>query len=124
MLFVSLVLKTILKLQKILEFHLISFVNMTRVVRVNWNSGRKFSKNNLSFKLNFSKSLTQMVKINNCRLHEQLIQWNSVITNSVVNEHPVITNRFLGQIGHTQINPVITNRGYNEQKWPVPSCSL
>jgi hypothetical protein len=24
----------------------------------------------------------------------------------------------------TQINPVITNRGCNEQKWPVPSCSL
>jgi hypothetical protein len=37
------------------------------------------------------------------------IQWNSVIT---------ITNRFLGQIGHftTQINPVITNSGYNELK--------
>ncbi len=40
-----------------------------------------------------------------------LIQWNSVITNSVVNEHSFITNRFLGQIGHfsAQINPVITN---------------
>jgi hypothetical protein len=45
---------------------------------------------------------------------------------SVVNEHSVITNRFLSQIGKlsTQINPVITNPGYNEQKWPVPSCSL
>ncbi len=42
--------------------------------------------------------------------------------NSVVNEHSVITNRFLGQIGHftTQINSVITNPGHNEQKWPVP----
>ncbi len=50
----------------------------------------------------------------------------SVITNSVVNELSVITNRFLGLIGHftTQINLVITNPGYNEQKWPVPSCSL
>ncbi len=54
------------------------------------------------------------------------LQWNSVITNSVVNEHSNITNRFSGQIGHftTQNNPVITNPGYNEQKWPVPSCSL
>jgi hypothetical protein len=45
--------------------------------------------------------------------------YNSVITNSVVNEHS-------GQIGHfsPQINPVITNPGYNEQKRPVPSCSL
>jgi hypothetical protein len=34
------------------------------------------------------------------------IQWNSVIANSVVSKHSVITNRFLGQIGHfvTQIN--------------------
>jgi hypothetical protein len=40
------------------------------------------------------------------------IQWNSVITNSVVNEHSVITNRFLVQIGYnsTQMNPVITNK--------------
>ncbi len=45
------------------------------------------------------------------------IQWNSVITNSVANEHSVITNRFIGQIGQssTQIDPVITNPGYNEQ---------
>ncbi len=44
------------------------------------------------------------------------IQWNSVITNSVVNEHLVITNRFQEQFGHftTQINPVITNPGYNK----------
>ncbi len=28
------------------------------------------------------------------------VQWNSAITNSVVNEHSVITNRFLGQIGY------------------------
>ncbi len=42
------------------------------------------------------------------------------------NEHSVITNIFLGKIGHftNQINPVITNPGYNEQKWPVPSCWL
>ncbi len=40
------------------------------------------------------------------------IQWNSVLTNSVVNEHSVITNRFYGHIGHftTQINPAITNK--------------
>jgi hypothetical protein len=42
------------------------------------------------------------------------------------NEHSVITNNFLSKIGHisTQINPVITNPGYSEQKCPVPSCSL
>jgi hypothetical protein len=42
------------------------------------------------------------------------------------NEHSVITNKFLGKIGHftTQMTPVITKHGYNEQKWPVPSCSL
>jgi hypothetical protein len=35
-------------------------------------------------------------------------------------------NKYLTLIGHfsPQINPVITNAGYNEQKWPVPSCSL
>jgi hypothetical protein len=54
------------------------------------------------------------------------IQWNSVIMNSVANEHSVITKRFSGQIGKSsiQIDPVITNPGYNEQKWPVPRCSL
>ncbi len=60
--------------------------------------------------------------------YKDQIQWNSVIsiTNSVVNEQSVIKNLFLGQIGHfiTQINSVITNPGFNEQKWPVPSCSL
>ncbi len=37
---------------------------------------------------------------------------------SVVNEHSVITNIILGQIGHftTQIDPVITNPGYNERR--------
>jgi hypothetical protein len=42
------------------------------------------------------------------------------------NEQLVITNKFLSQIGYftTQINPDITNPGYNEQKWSVPSCSL
>jgi hypothetical protein len=40
------------------------------------------------------------------------------------NEHLVIMSRFLSQIGHisTQIKPVITKPGYNEQKWTVPSC--
>ncbi len=54
------------------------------------------------------------------------IQRNSVITNSVFNVHSVITNSFRSQLGHfsTQINPVITNPGYNEQKRPVPCCSL
>ncbi len=54
------------------------------------------------------------------------LQWNSVITNSVVNEHSVTTNRFLIKISHftSKIYPVITNPSYNEQKWPVPSCSL
>ncbi len=42
------------------------------------------------------------------------------------NEHSVITNIFLRKFGpiSKQINPVITNPGYNEQKCPVPSCSL
>jgi hypothetical protein len=42
------------------------------------------------------------------------------------NKHLVITNRFLSKFGpnNTQINPVITNPGYNEQKCPVPSCSF
>jgi hypothetical protein len=42
------------------------------------------------------------------------------------NEHSFITNRFLSKIGHisTHVNPVVTNPGYNEQKCPVPSCSL
>ncbi len=40
------------------------------------------------------------------------IQLNSVLTNLVINEHSVITNRFLSQIGHfsVQINPVIINK--------------
>ncbi len=51
---------------------------------------------------------------------------SSVITNSVINKHLVIKNRFFCQVGHfsVQINPVITNPGCNEHKWPVPSCSL
>jgi hypothetical protein len=46
------------------------------------------------------------------------IWWNSVITNSVVNEHSVIKNTFSGQFCYfnTQINPVLTKPGYNEQK--------
>jgi hypothetical protein len=54
------------------------------------------------------------------------LQRNSGTTNSVINEHSIITNTFLGQNGHfsTQINPVITTPGYNEQKCPVLSCSL
>ncbi len=42
------------------------------------------------------------------------------------NEHSVLTNKYLGKLGHfsTQMNPVIIKPGYNEQKWPVPSCSL
>jgi hypothetical protein len=47
---------------------------------------------------------------------------NSVLTNLVVNVHSVITNTFESQIGQftTQINPVKTKSGYNEQKWLVP----
>ncbi len=54
------------------------------------------------------------------------IQWSSVITNSVINKHLVITNGILSLIGYfsTQIDPARTNPGHNEQKWPVPSCSL
>ncbi len=39
----------------------------------------------------------------------------------VVNEHSVITNTFLSQIGQfsTQIDPVITNPGYNEIIWEI-----
>ncbi len=34
------------------------------------------------------------------------------------NEHSVITNKFLGKIGHfsTQMNPIITKPGYKKQK--------
>ncbi len=50
---------------------------------------------------------------NKCTLAcENVVQSSSVITNSAVNEHSVITNIFSIQIGHfsTQINPVITNK--------------
>jgi hypothetical protein len=60
--------------------------------------------------------------------------WNSTFKTTVklgynelgYNEHSVITNKHLDKIGQftTQMNPVITKPGYNEQKWPVPSCSL
>ncbi len=51
---------------------------------------------------------------------------NLAVTNTVVSEHTVKMNKFQSQIGHSslQINPAITNPDYNEQKWPVPSCSL
>jgi hypothetical protein len=47
------------------------------------------------------------------------LQWNSVITNFVNNEHSVITNVYKSQIGYfsTHINPVITNK--NEQSQTV-----
>ncbi len=46
--------------------------------------------------------------------------------NSVVNKHSVITNKFLGPLGHfsTQITSAISNPCYNEQKWPVPRYSI
>ncbi len=52
--------------------------------------------------------------------------WIPFWTTGFSMNNDVITNRFLGQIGHftTQINPVITNTCYNEQKWPVSSCLL
>jgi len=42
------------------------------------------------------------------------------------NKHSVITNKYFGPKCPftTQINPVITNPGYNEQILPVPSCSV
>ncbi len=48
-----------------------------------------------------------------------LIQWNSVITNSVVNEHSVITNTFWSQIVHfsTQIDPLIKNKNDRFRVW-------
>jgi hypothetical protein len=51
------------------------------------------------------------------------IQRNLVMTSSVVNEHSVITKRFLNKIGYfsTEINLVITNP---EQKLPIPGCLL
>ncbi len=51
---------------------------------------------------------------------QSIIQWNLVtITNSIINEHLVITNIILGQSGHfsTQINPVIMNK--NCSSWAV-----
>ncbi len=65
------------------------------------------------------------------------LQWNSVVTNSVVNEHSaitnsvvnkhlVITNRFLGQIGHfrTQINPLITNKMAGSELFVITEFSF
>ncbi len=51
---------------------------------------------------------------------------HTVRTNSVVNEHSVITNWFLSQIDYfsIQIKLVTMNLGYNEQKWPAPTCSF
>jgi hypothetical protein len=63
-----------------------------------------------------------------CNLHSMLLRITVKLGYNELgySEHSVITNKFLSQIGYfnTQINPVITNPGYNEQKWPVPSCSL
>ncbi len=41
-------------------------------------------------------------------------------------EHLVITNEYFGPKCPftTQINPVITNLGYNKRILPVPTCSL
>ncbi len=49
--------------------------------------------------------------------YSSYIQWNSVITNSVVDEHSVITNSLWSQISHfcTKINPVITNKNARSQ---------
>jgi hypothetical protein len=67
----------------------------------------------------YCSTFSDRVKINQCTVK---LGYNEL----GYSEHSVVTNRFLSQIGHigTQINPVITNPGYNEQKWPVPSCSL
>ncbi len=53
----------------------------------------------------------------------QKLQLNSVITNSVNNEHSVITNGYKSQIGYlsTHINPVITNK--NEQSQTEFHCN-
>jgi len=42
------------------------------------------------------------------------------------NEHSDIMNKYFGPKSPftTQIDPVITNPGYNERIWQVPSCSL
>jgi len=42
------------------------------------------------------------------------------------NKHSVITNEYFGPKSpfNTKIDPVITIPRYNEQIWPVPSCSL
>ncbi len=56
--------------------------------------------------------------------HCQQVQSISVITNSVINDHSVITNIFLSRLVpfSTKIKPVIANPGYNEQKLPVLNC--
>ncbi len=60
----------------------------------------------------------------NCRHIE--LQRNSVITNSVVYEHSVITNRFSGQIGHftTLNNPVIANKNGRSRAFRYNRASL
>jgi len=72
-----------------------------------------------------SSSITPLLLFVSFLYISQYIQWNSVITNSVVNEHSVITNRFLSQIGYlsTQINTVTTNPGYN-RVWLYYEISL
>jgi hypothetical protein len=52
----------------------------------------------LTHSLKHTLSFTDLDKLS--LVHLIMVQWDSVITNSVVNKHSVITNRFSGQIGH------------------------
>ncbi len=64
----------------------------------------------------FALKLVSIVKILRFKT-----QWNSVLTNSVVNKQSVIMNRISSQIGYfsTQINPVITNPGSNSSNFKI-----
>ncbi len=57
---------------------------------------------------------------------ERLYSETRLLKNLVVNKLSVITNSFWSHNGHfsTQINPVIKNLGYNEEKWPISVITI
>ncbi len=67
---------------------------------------------------------TKKLRLSNEIFHTNICQGNYSKTR-LYNEHAVIKNKFLGKIGHfsSQMNPVITKIGNNEQKLTVPSTA-
>ncbi len=66
------------------------------------------------------------VKVNEFFLKKYLQRGFSNTVKLSYNEHSVITNEYFGPKSpfSTLIDLVITNPGYNERIWPVPSCLL